>query len=94
MARDSVIPLYYQLKELLRERIEAGEWEPGNQIPTEEELCERYKVSRITVREAIQGLVSEGLLYRQQGRGTFVAKAKIQQGLQRLTSFTEDMQLR
>src|SRR5919202_2889223 len=92
--RASPVHLYHQLKLILRSKIENGEWKPGDQIPTEEELCERYRVSRITVKQAINGLVAEGLLYRQQGKGTFVATPKIEQGPERLTSFSEQMQQR
>ncbi len=92
--RTSHIHLYHQLKLILRNKVENGEWKPGDQIPTEEELCERYRVSRITVKQAVNGLVADGLLYRQQGRGTFVATPKIEQEPERLTSFSEQMQQR
>lgn len=92
--RTSPVHLYHQLKLILRSKIENGEWKPGDQIPTEEELCERYHVSRITVKQALNGLVADGLLYRQQGKGTFVATPKIEQGPERLTSFSEQMQQR
>ena len=88
------LPRYYQLKEILRERIHAGEWTPGSLIPSERELCERYGISRMTARQAISELVNEGLLYREQGRGTFVGRPKIAQQLLRLTGFTEDMRAR
>ncbi|MCL4459022.1 MAG: GntR family transcriptional regulator [Chloroflexi bacterium] len=94
VSKDSPLPLYYQLTELLRSKIESGEWKPGQQIPTEQELCEQNKVSRITVRQSLSNLVHEGLLYRAQGKGTFVTMPRIQQGPQRLTSFSEDMQQR
>lgn len=89
--RTSPVPLYHQLKDILRSRAENGEWKPGDQIPTEYELCERYEVSKMTVKQAINGLVAEGLLYRQRGKGTFVATPKIQQGPARLNSFSEQM---
>ncbi len=88
------LPIYYQLKELLREKIVAGEWAPGDMIPSERELSDRYGISRMTVRQALKELTSEGLLYREQGRGTFVAEPKIEQELAQLTSFSEDMQSR
>lgn len=88
------LPRYYQLKEILRERIGAGEWTPGSLIPSERELCEHYGISRMTARQAISELVNEGLLYREQGRGTFVGRPKIAQQLLRLTGFTEDMRAR
>lgn len=70
---DSPIPLYYQLKHLLKEKIQGGELAPGARIPTEEELCKEYRISRTPVRQALMDLVREGLLKRTAGRGTFVA---------------------
>lgn len=86
-------PLYYQLKGLIEERIGSGEWKPGAQLPSERELCDRFKISRITVRQAIAELVVEGRLTRAHGRGTFVA-SRVEQRLNRLTGFTQDMQAR
>jgi GntR family transcriptional regulator len=86
--------MYYQLKELLREKLAAGEWPPGTMIPSERELSEQYDISRMTVRQALTELTTEGLLRRVQGKGTFVAEPKIQQGLTRLTGFTADMHTR
>lgn len=87
-------PRYHQLKEIIRERIRNGEWTPGSLIPSERELCERYGISRMTARQSITELVSEGLLYREQGKGTYVGRPKIPQQLLRLTGFTEDMEAR
>ncbi len=64
--------LYIQLKHDFRERIRRGEWEAGSRIPTESELCGLFGVSKITVRQAVGGLVDEGLLKRVHGKGTFV----------------------
>ncbi len=64
--------LYIQLKEAFREKIRRGEWASDQQIPTEAVLCEMFGVSKITVRQAVGGLVDEGLLNRVQGKGTFV----------------------
>lgn len=87
----SFVPLYYQLTEKLRENIENGEWPPHFLIPSETELCEKYGVSRGTVRQALSQLVRENLLYRKQGKGTFVAEPKITQQLNRFYSFAQDM---
>ncbi|MEM3265263.1 MAG: GntR family transcriptional regulator [Candidatus Micrarchaeaceae archaeon] len=87
------LPLYYQLKVLLKERIDK-EWKSGSKIPTENELAKFYGTSMMTVRQAIGLLVNEGLLIRKQGKGTFVAPAKIQKGPRILNSFTEEMKQR
>ncbi|WP_042370290.1 GntR family transcriptional regulator, partial [Streptacidiphilus neutrinimicus] len=64
--------LYKQVAAEMRRTIAAGEWQPGQRIPTEDQLCELYDVSRPTVRQAVASLRTEGLLDAQQGRGTFV----------------------
>lgn len=87
----SPLPKYYQLKEILRGQIERDELRPGSLVPPERELCDQYGVSRMTARQAIVELVNEGLLYREQGRGTFVAAEKVRQEAERLASFSEDM---
>jgi GntR family transcriptional regulator len=92
--RSSKLPLYHQLYEILRGKILHGEWQPGDTIPPEPELIERYEVSRTTVRQVLEMLVNEGLIYRQQGRGTFVAHPTLEQALVRIVSFTEDMRQR
>jgi GntR family transcriptional regulator len=88
------LPMYFQLKELMREKIASGEWKPGDMVPSERELSEQYHISRMTARQALSELATEGLLRREQGRGTFVAEPKIEHGLTRLTGFTEDMKAR
>jgi GntR family transcriptional regulator len=92
--RQSKLPLYQQLYEVLRGNITRGEWKPGDLIPAESELIEQYGVSRITVRQVFDMLVREGLIYRQRGRGSFVAHPAVEQVLQRLVSFTDDMRQR
>lgn len=66
-------PLYRQIKTLLLQRLESGEWRPGESIPSESELATRFQVSQGTVRKAIDEMASENLLVRRQGKGTFVA---------------------
>jgi GntR family transcriptional regulator len=94
MLKSGPLPRYYQLKEIIREKVSAGQWLPGSLIPSERELCEQYGISRMTARQSITELVNEGYLYREQGKGTFVAQPKITQQLVKLTGFTEDMQAR
>jgi GntR family transcriptional regulator len=92
--KNSPIPIYYQLEELIKELIEKGELKPGDAIPPEREYAEKFQISRMTVRQAFTKLVNDGYLHRIQGKGTFVAERKIEQPLQGLTSFTEDMKAR
>jgi len=89
--RNAPVPLYYQLKLILLNMINEGELQVGDLIPTEKELGEKYDLSRITVRAAIQELVQEGYLERRQGIGTFVAEPKLRRGIGNLTSFSMDM---
>jgi GntR family transcriptional regulator len=70
----SRVPLYIQVASALRRRIEKGEWQVGQQISTLEELEREFEVARVTVRQAVELLQNEGLVHRQQGRGTFVAE--------------------
>lgn len=72
--RSIPVPLYYQLKELLREQISAGHLKPGDRLPTEDELCEQFGISRTPVRQALAELVHDGLLVRIPARGTFVVE--------------------
>jgi GntR family transcriptional regulator len=92
--RNARLPLYSQLYDILREKIFSSEWRPGDMIPPESELIEIYHVSRTTVRQVLEMLVNEGLIFRQQGRGTFVAHPTVEQGLVRIISFTDDMRRR
>jgi GntR family transcriptional regulator len=92
--KDGVIPIYHQLKTLVKEQVEDKVWEINDMIPSERELSEQFDISRMTVRHAINDLVSEGILYRKRGMGTFVAKPKINQGLTKLSNFTSDMEQR
>lgn len=75
--RQSPVPLYFQLKQVLLEKIRRGDWTPGTLIPSEQELQDSYQLSRTTVRQTLSELVSEGHLMRQRGRGTFITQPKI-----------------
>jgi len=90
----SKIPLYQQLYELLEGSIRSGHWKPGDMIPPESELIAQYEVSRITVRKVLDMLVTEGLLVRERGRGSFVAAPKLEHGMTKIVSFTDDMKQR
>ncbi len=85
----SPVSLYVQLKDYLVQEIKSHRLNPNDQIPSERELCDKFSVSRTTVRQAIRLAINEGLLYSIHGKGTFVAEPKIDQGLIRLTGFEE-----
>lgn len=89
--KQSPIPMYVQIEDYLKNQILQGDFVIGAAIPSERELTDTFGVSRMTVRQSITNLVNEGLLYREKGRGTYVATPKIEQPLSGLTSFTEDM---
>jgi GntR family transcriptional regulator len=89
--RKSPLPLHYQLKQHLLEKIEAGEWKPDDLIPSEQELQEQFGLSRTTVRQALSDLVYEGLLIRERGRGTFVAAPELTRSPEKSKSLTEFM---
>ncbi|MFC7392067.1 GntR family transcriptional regulator [Scopulibacillus cellulosilyticus] len=88
----SIIPLYHQLKEILRDNIESSKWRPGELIPSENQLQKDYNISRNTVKKALDDLVAEGLLHRIQGKGTFVAMPKLDQSLSSFYSFSKVME--
>jgi GntR family transcriptional regulator len=92
--RASKLPLYHQLYEIFRGNILSGKWRPGDMIPPESELIEHYQVSRTTVRQVLDILANEDLIYWRRGRGTFVARPTVEQGLVRIVNFTEDMRMR
>ena len=97
--RTGGVPVYVQIRESLRGEIIGGVLKRGEQLPSENELAAKYNVSRMTIRESIEDLVDEGLLYRRHGVGTFVAYPQLQRDHTRLTSFfdkaeSEGMQVR
>ena len=87
--RENHQKLYLQLHSIIKKKIEGGEWPIGTQIPTEEDLCQMFSVSRATVRTAVLELVREGYLKRQQGKGTFIYKSSVSDGISMMTSFKE-----
>ena len=88
--KHSPVPLYQQIASDLVARIDGSELKSGDRIPSERELAESMQVSRTTARLAIDELVSSGIIYREQGRGTYVAEPRMN-GMLGFASFTEDM---
>jgi GntR family transcriptional regulator len=84
-------PLYGKVEEVLASEIARGDYQPGYQLPSEDELLARFGVSRITVRRAIQNLIHRGMVEIRRGRGTFVLAPKVSHELTKLTGFVEDM---
>jgi len=89
--RNSLIPLYYQLKEVILEKMETGEWAASHVIPSEHDLQKIFDISRATVRRTVELLANEGFLEKKRGKGTFVKRPVIEENLPVLKSFTEEM---
>lgn len=94
ISKQSHVPLYRQLEAMLLGQINTGELKPNDRLPAEHELAKQYRVSKITVRQALGNLAAAGVLRREQGRGTFVAEPKVEQGPRELTSFSQEMRKR
>jgi len=94
LRREAPTPLYLQHKNALVDHIGAGHYKPHERLMSERELGEKFKVSRMTVRQALTEMIREGILYTQVGKGTYVSEAKIKQELQALTGFSQDMAVR
>lgn len=92
--REIPIPLYYQVSQIIKREIESGKYQPGDYIPTEQELRNRFVVSRATIRQAISELIYQGLLERRRTKGTIVAQQHIQATLKDLVSFTSEIMSR
>ncbi|MCW9705576.1 GntR family transcriptional regulator [Fodinibius salsisoli] len=86
------IPRHTQISQWLRQQIEDHKFKADEQLPSENELCQKFEVSRVTVRKALQTLENEQLIYRSQGLGSFVNDDRPRQSLIQLTDFEEDMQ--
>lgn len=90
----SPVPLYHQLRTVLQQKIESGELRPSERLPSEDAIASHYRVSKITVRQALLELDHAGLVKRYQGRGTFITKQRVEQGPRKLSSFSAEMKLR
>nr|SFZ87238.1 Predicted transcriptional regulator of N-Acetylglucosamine utilization, GntR family [Loigolactobacillus rennini] len=84
-------PVYIQIHNAIKRDIETGKWAIGDRIPSERKLAVVFGVSRMTLRQAIQTLVDEGILERRIGAGTYVANQKVQEKMSGVTSFTDIM---
>ena len=89
----ATVPKYVLIEDFIKKNIKNGTFKNNETIYPERKLCEMFKVTRMTVRQAINNLVSEGYLYRQKGSGTYVSDQKMTKGRSGLTSFTEDIEI-
>lgn len=92
-SEESFLPTYYRLEKFLREQILSGALKPGDAIPPESQLAQRFNTSRVTVRQALSRLVFEGLVVRHRGRGSFVAEPRLEH-TRAFMSFEEEMEAR
>jgi GntR family transcriptional regulator len=89
--RESPVPLYYQISEAISEIIRKARLEATSKIPPEDQLAQEFGVSKMTMRQALGKLVSDGVLVRRKGSGTFISEKKIEREATRLVSFYEDL---
>jgi len=89
--KNSHLSLYYQLKQIIINMIESRELKENDKLPTENEFCKQFGISRTPTRQALKELVNEDYIYVIQGKGTFVSPKKIQQDLLKFYSFTDEM---
>ncbi len=89
--QNSPVPLYVQIKEQLENQIKSGIYSIGSRLPSERELAQLYKVSRMTARQALQVMAIEGIVDSSTGKGTYVRQPKIDRQLGSLTSFSQEM---
>jgi GntR family transcriptional regulator len=92
--KESLVPLHIQLADLLRSQVLGDQLRPNHRLPSERELCEKYQISRITVRKALSTLAQEGLVRSAAGKGTFVVEPAFNEELLPLSSITQDLQRR
>jgi GntR family transcriptional regulator len=92
--RNSKIPLHEQLYEILRSRLESDQYDSGDRFFTEADLIENFEISRNTARQVLSRLTSEGYIIRERGKGTTVAKPSLEQSLEKIVSFTDEMNRR
>jgi GntR family transcriptional regulator len=89
--KNSFTPMYFQIQSHLLKMIQSGELHPGDSVPSEEELARVYGVSRMTSRQALQSLKSQGYAAGQKGRGTFVTQPKVEKDIAHLAGFSAEM---
>ncbi len=91
LVREAGVPMYRQIAQQLKDLIARGQWQSGTRIPTEPELSAQFGVSRITARQAVEHLVREGLVFRRQGKGTFVDVPRVRHDLLELRGIFDEL---
>lgn len=91
LQKDSIVPLYQQIESELLEKIKSKEFPVGSMIPSEKELITMFPASRLTIRKAVSRLVDQGILYKKQGKGTFVSSMRTERNLLDTGSYTDFM---
>lgn len=94
LERGNGIALYRQIQHKLMDQIRTGAFQPSDPLPSVEEIANSYGVSLMTARQAVRSLCDLGVIYSQQGRGTFISRTKVEKNFRRVLSFTEEMKLR
>jgi len=92
--RHSFVPLYYQVQEHLLDQVRSGALKAGDAVPSEGQIAASLGISRMTARQALKSLCHMGVLYSHRGKGTFVARAKLEKNFRQLLSFSEEMRAR
>ena len=92
--RQSVVPLYFQIRQALLDQIRSEKLKPGDAVPSEQAISAQFGVSRMTVRQALKSLADLGVIYSRRGKGTFVAGNKLEKSFRQVLSFTEEMTAR
>jgi len=88
--RNSPLPLYYQIQQLLLGTIRSGALKAGQPLPSEQEIAAKFRISRMTARQALKSLGDMGVAYSQRGKGTFVSPFKLEKAFRQVLSFTEE----
>lgn len=94
LERGSGISLYRQIQHKLMDQIRSGAFKPSEPLPSVEEIANRYGVSLMTARQAVRSLCDLGVIYSQQGKGTFITRTKVEKNFRRVLSFSEEMKMR
>lgn len=92
--RQSVVPLYYQIQQCLLDQVRSGALKAGEAVPSEGQIATSLGISRMTARQALKTLCNTGVLYSERGKGTFVARSKLEKDFRQVMSFSEEMKAR